>query len=130
METDVSMYAELVADDDLKDFRFRVPASLKDRWQRMIDDRRLGVQDGFEALMESVLKMDDLTQAMLFQQVEPSPDLVRIVLSQLAAEKNIHLKGVVSGRDQGRAAGQSEASRGGERLEGPAQRRKQEKNGK
>lgn len=34
------MYVELVANNDLKDFRFRVPNALKERWQTMIDDRR------------------------------------------------------------------------------------------
>lgn len=68
-----------------ENMRVRVPTPLKERWDKMLEARKISAQRAFVAMMDWIVDEDALTQAMIFGQV-PEVDraeLSRIVLARL-----------------------------------------------
>lgn len=74
--------------DEYQMIRVRVKGPTKERWDKMLEDRKMSQQDAVVSLIEFILGEEPLTQNMIFQQtdVNDRAELSRIVLRRLAGQ--------------------------------------------
>ena len=66
--------------DKLENLRIRVKGEVAEALTEFSNDRRISKQDIVEGLLTWFLDLEDLAQAMILGQVEPSEDLIQTVL--------------------------------------------------
>jgi hypothetical protein len=82
------MYAYVMAKDlgEKKSSRIKIPPHLKEQWWEMLDKKGLPQQTAVVRLVEFVLAQDDPIQSMVLAQVDPTDDLIELVLRRMKAK--------------------------------------------
>ena len=65
--------------------RIRVPEDLKRSWLSLCEAKKISQQDAATSLLAWIVSQDDLVQSMVLGQVQPSADLVTLVLNRMVA---------------------------------------------
>lgn len=69
--------------DAKKSFRVDQDGKLREKWVKMLADRKISQTDAIESLFQWIVAQDETVQAMVLGQISPAPDLVLIVLRRL-----------------------------------------------
>lgn len=84
---EVFMYAVVVEEklskELSKETRITFPDHINSKWKALVSRKSIGQQRAIERLIEFILKQDDALQSMILGQIEPSDDLVELVLRRL-----------------------------------------------
>src|SRR6476620_6681048 len=67
--------------------KFRVEPDMKQRWDALLERKKITQQDAGLALVQWLLESDDLLQSMVLGQVNPAEDLAGIVVRRLVKKR-------------------------------------------
>lgn len=66
-----------------KNLRIVIPPGLQEEWRRLTDGKKISQQDAVEALIRFVLGQSDVGRSLVLGQIQPSPQLLKIVFGEL-----------------------------------------------
>jgi hypothetical protein len=71
-----------------KNLRVQLRDSLKDRWDEMLDRKKMSQQDAVERLVEFILEQEDTIQSVILQQFTPPFDVIEYLLRRMQSPKH------------------------------------------
>lgn len=69
-------------ESDWPQYKIRIPDAVWDAWKELCVQKNISQQDAGRAAIEFVLMLNDTIQSMIFRQVYPSEDLIKLALRE------------------------------------------------